>query len=82
MLLKKASVLAIQARFEEASTILLQLNRECPRTPAILKRLVLVFEQLRDPGRARAFLKGYMREVPADTWALEKLEQFSALGFV
>lgn len=82
LLLKKASVLAILARFEEASNILLQLNRECPSTPAILKRLVLVFEQLRDPSRARAFLKGYMREVPGDTWALEKLEHFSALGFV
>jgi eukaryotic-like serine/threonine-protein kinase len=82
LLLKKASVLAIRARFEEASAILLQLNRECPRTPAVLKRLVLVFEQVRDPGRARAFLKGYMREVPEDPWALEKLEQFSALGFV
>lgn len=81
LLLKKASVLAIRARFEEASAILLQLNRDCPRTPAVLKRLVLVFEQLRDPSRARAFLKGYLREVPHDPWALEKMEQFSALGF-
>jgi hypothetical protein len=40
-----------------------------------------VDEQLRDPGRAQAFLKGYKREVPGDPWALEKLQQFSAVGF-
>lgn len=80
LLLKKASILGAQARYEDAGKILLELNREYPRRPAILKRLVLVFEQLRDPGKASAFLKAYTKEVPSDNWAQRKLEQFVALG--
>lgn len=80
LLLRKASILALKARYQEASEILLRLNRDHPRTPAILKRLVLIFEQLRDTGKAAAFLKAYLREAPGDGWAVQKLEQFSALG--
>jgi serine/threonine-protein kinase len=59
LLLKKASVLGLQARYKEASEILLGLNRQYPNKPAILKRLALVFEQLRDPGKAAAFRRAY-----------------------
>src|SRR4051794_40902247 len=80
LLLKKASLLGLTARYEEACAILLQLNRDHPRRPAVLKRLVLVYEQLRDVGKAAAFLKAYVREVPDDAWAQQKQQEFAALG--
>jgi eukaryotic-like serine/threonine-protein kinase len=42
---------------------------------------VLVFEQLRDIGKAVAFLKAYLRLVPEDYWAQQKLNQFNGLGY-
>src|SRR4051794_24148226 len=80
LLLKKASLLGLMARYEEACAILLQLNRDQPRRPAVLKRLVLVYEQLRDVGKAAAFLKAYVREAPCDPWGQRKQEEFAALG--
>lgn len=80
LLLTKASLLGSQARYDEACQLLLALNRQHPQHPATLKRLVLVFEQLRDIGKAVAFLRVYVRLVPDDTWATEKLEKFAALG--
>ncbi|MBV8883337.1 MAG: hypothetical protein JO235_04970 [Chroococcidiopsidaceae cyanobacterium CP_BM_RX_35] len=55
-------------------------DRQHLQRPAILKLLVLVFEQLRDTGKAVAFLRAYVRLVPDDAWATEKLEKFTALG--
>ena len=81
LLLKKASLLGLQARYSEAAKLLLSLNREYPCRPAILKRLVMVFEQLRDTGKAVAFLRAYSKAVPNDMWATRKLDQFAALGF-
>lgn len=80
LLIKKASLLALEAHYEEAAKILLTLNKEHPGQPAIQKRLVLVYEQLRDIGKAAAFLKAYIRQLPNDRWAIEKLEQFEAIG--
>jgi serine/threonine-protein kinase len=79
ILLKKASVLGLSASYDEA--ILLRLNRDFPGRPAILRRLVVVFEQLRDLGKASAFLKAFMRAVPNDAWADEKKNRFAALGY-
>lgn len=81
LLLKKASLLGLQAKYSQAAKLLLSLNREYPNRPAILKRLVLVFEQLRDTGKAVAFLRAYSKAVPNDLWATRKLDQFAALGF-
>ena len=81
ILLKKASVLGLLAQYEEARDILLRLNRDFPGRPAVLRRLVIVFEQLRDVGKAAAFLKAYARAVAHDAWASEKRERFAALGF-
>jgi tetratricopeptide (TPR) repeat protein len=81
ILLKKASVLGLLAQYEEARDILLRLNRDFPGRPAVLRRLVIVFEQLRDVGKAAAFLKAYSQAVPHDAWATEKRERFAALGF-
>lgn len=81
ILLKKASVLGLQAQYHDASEILLRLNRDFPGRPAILRRLVVVFEQLRDLGKASAFLKAYGRDNTGDSWVNEKREKFAALGF-
>lgn len=80
LLIIKASLLGLQARYEESSKILLALNRQYSGKPSILKRLVLVFEQLRDTGKAIAFLRAYLKTSPEDLWALRKLEQLSAIG--
>jgi serine/threonine-protein kinase len=55
LLLRKASVLGLMAKYEEARDVLLQLNRRLPGRPAVLRRLVTVFEQMRDNDSAAAF---------------------------
>jgi len=82
LLLKHASILALNARYEDAAEQLMALNRQLPGRPAILRRLVAVFEQLRDTGKAAAFLRAYQKAVPNDPWAIAKAEQFRALGLV
>jgi eukaryotic-like serine/threonine-protein kinase len=81
LLFKRASILGLQARFNEACEILLRLNRDFPGRPAILRRLVTVYEQLRDLGKASAFLKAYRKKAEADEWAVDKSERFAALGY-
>jgi serine/threonine-protein kinase len=80
LLFKKAAVLGLQARFEEASALLLRLNREHPRRLAVLRRLVLVFEPMRDTGKALAFLRAYAQVSPEDPWAASKLRDYEAIG--
>lgn len=57
LLLRKASLLGLQAQYREAAEILLDLNRKLPRRRSVLKRLVLVYEQLRELEQADAFRK-------------------------
>lgn len=80
LLLKKASLLGLQARYKEASEILLTLNRRFPGRPEIQKRLVLAFDQLRDVGKAAAFLKAYLKQEPNDLWAISKLNTYDLMG--
>lgn len=80
LLFKHASILGAQAKYEEACTILLRLNRDFPNRPELLKRIVTVYEQLRDVQRASAFLKAYERQVPADPWAAATRERYSLIG--
>jgi serine/threonine protein kinase len=80
LLLKKASLLAIDARYEEAIKVLLDLNRRFPGRSVILKRLVAAYEQLRDIGKASAFLKTYLRLIPNDPWGIGKMENYNTLG--
>lgn len=80
LLLKQASILALDAKYEDAAEQLMALNRRLPGRPAILRRLVAVFEQLRDTGKAVAFLRAYQKALPDDSWASSKAEQFRALG--
>lgn len=81
LLFKKASIFGLQAKFDEACEILLRLNRDFPGRPAILRRLVVVYEQLRDLGKASAFLKAYRKKGNSDEWAHQKSERFAALGY-
>jgi serine/threonine-protein kinase len=55
LLLRKAALLGMRAKYKEAAEILLALNRRLPKRPAILQRLVLVYEQMRDFEQAEAF---------------------------
>ena len=55
LLLRKASLFGLQARFTEAAAILVRLNRELPRRQVVLSRLVMVYEQLRDGDKAEAY---------------------------
>ena len=52
LLLKQASILALDAKYEQAAEHLLALHRRLPGKPADLRRLVAVFEQMRDTGKA------------------------------
>ncbi|MEL6929375.1 MAG: hypothetical protein AAFO95_12165 [Cyanobacteria bacterium J06600_6] len=79
LLLQKASILGSQAKYQDAADLLLSLNRDYPRNSAILKRLILVFEQLRDSGKMLAFLKAYLKINPEDTWSQEKLRDLNIL---
>lgn len=80
LLYKQASILGAQAKYEEACSILLRLNRDFPHRPELLKRIVTVYEQLRDVHRASAFLKAYERIVPGDLWAVAARERYSIIG--
>ena len=55
------------------------LHRRLPGKPAILRRLVAVFEQMRDTGKAAAF-EHTRRPCLTIPWAVSKIEQFRALG--
>jgi len=81
-LLKFASILALDAKYEQAAEQLLALHRRLPGKPAILKRLVAVFEQMRDIGKAAAFLRAYQKVAPDDPWGASKADHFRALGLV
>ena len=80
LLFKQASIFGAQAKYEEACEILLRLNRDFPNRPELLKRIVTVYEQLRDVQRASAFLKAYERQAPADPWAIATRERYSLIG--
>jgi eukaryotic-like serine/threonine-protein kinase len=82
LLLKQASIFALDAKYEKAAEQLLALHRRLPGKPAILRRLVAVYEQMRDIGKAAAFLRAYQKVVPDDEWAANKVEHFRVLGLV
>lgn len=80
LLVKKASILGVQARFDEANELLLELNRQHPNDRLILKKLVLVNEQLRNFGKAGAFLRALISTGTPDSWTSRKATEFEALG--
>lgn len=82
LLLKWASILALDAKYEQAAEQLLALHRRLPGKPAILKRLVAIFEQMRDIGKAAAFLRVYQKTAPNDPWGVSKAARFRDLGLM
>jgi serine/threonine-protein kinase len=80
LLFKKASILGMQASYEDACEILLRLNRDFPGRAAILRRLVIVHEQLRDVQRAAAFLKAYQKVAGEDPWSVETRVRYQLIG--
>ena len=69
------------AKYEQAAEQRLALHRRLPGKPAILRRLVAVFEQLRVRGKkVVVFLRAYTKAVPNDPWAIEKSEHYRAMG--
>lgn len=80
LLLKHASILALDAKYGDAAEQLMALNRMMPGRPAILKRLVAIFEQMRDTGRAAAFLRAYQKVAPEDPWGSARAAHFRDLG--
>lgn len=82
MILKKASVCGLQSRYDEAIELLINLNKQYPRKPSILKRLALAYEQIRQPQKAVAYLKVYRKVSGDDLWANTQMEKFRALGIM
>lgn len=82
LLIKKASILGVQARFNEARELLLELNRRHPDDRLILKKLVLVNEQLRDVSKAAAYLRAYCSLGGNDAWSEKKRNEYSSLGIL
>lgn len=68
----QASILGCSAKHEESREIPLRLNRDFLVWPTMLRRLVVVFEQVRDVRKSSAFLKAFVEIVPDDAWASEK----------
>jgi len=81
ILLAKASIYGLQAKYKDALQLLTQLNQNYPGKPSILRRLVLVYEQLRKPERAISYLKAYIRLEPKEKWAQDKMDHYRRLGF-
>jgi|KBSSwiStaDraftv2_1062776.scaffolds.fasta_scaffold1341462_1 serine/threonine-protein kinase len=67
------------AKYEQAAEQLLALHRRLPGKPAILRRLVAVFEQLRDTGKAAAFLRVH-RGGTERPMGNRKIEHYRAMG--
>jgi len=80
MLLKKASILGLQSKYDDAINILTELNQNYPRRPPILKRLALAYEQVRQPQKAMAYLKVYKKVCGGDTWVDEQMDRYRLLG--
>ena len=81
MLFKKASVCGLQSRYDEAIELLVSLNKQFPRRAHILRRLALAYEQIRQPEKALAYLKVYLK-VNRDDWGIAQLDKYRRLGFV
>ena len=82
LLFKKASILGMQASYLEARDLLLELSRQYPNDRPILKRLILVNEQLRDFGKAAAYFRAYCALGKDDAWSVKKRNEFSGLGLL
>tara|TARA_R110000764_G_scaffold20693_2_gene52967 strand:- start:8564 stop:10036 length:1473 start_codon:yes stop_codon:yes gene_type:complete len=81
LLLKKASICGLQSRYDEAIELLVALNKQFPRRAHILRRLALAYEQVRQPEKALAYLKVYLK-ISRDDWGVDQIDKYRRLGFV
>lgn len=56
-------------------------NRERPCQPELLRRLLLICEQIRDYEAAAGYLRALLRFIPNDQSLLAKRHQYMGLGF-
>ena len=76
----EASIAGMKAKFERARSILVELNKEKPMTPKVLRRLVQVCEQLREYETASGYLRALCRICDEDANLALKRAQYEALG--
>lgn len=75
-----ASLLGLNARYEEAKTELEKLNKIFPMQKKILTRLLQVCEQLRDYNTSAGYLRVLLRLVKSDEKLNQKRQQYERLG--
>lgn len=75
-----ASLLGMNANYEDAKIELEKLNRTYPRQQSILKRLLQVCEQLRDYNTSAGYLRVLLKLVKSDEKLNQKRQQYERLG--
>ncbi|EKK7176081.1 TPA: hypothetical protein RG682_000998 [Vibrio alginolyticus] len=77
-----ASLLGLNARYEEAKTELEKVNKLFPMQKKILTRLLQVCEQLRDYNTSAGYLRALLRLVKSDEKLNQKRQQYERLGVI
>lgn len=75
-----ASLLGLNAKYEEAKVELEKLNKVYPMQKKILTRLLQVCEQLRDYNTSAGYLRALLRLVKSDEKLNQKRQQYERLG--
>ena len=75
-----ASIAGMSASFDEARNKLEHLNKQYPKTPQILKKLLHVCEQMRDFESAASYLRVLMRVIKGDEALEKRREHYMDLG--
>jgi serine/threonine protein kinase len=75
-----ASLLGMNAKYEDAKVELEKLNRAYPRQQYILMRLLQVCEQLRDYNTSSGYLRALLKLVKSDEKLNQKRLQYERLG--
>ncbi len=76
----EASLWGMEADYDQARTLLDDLNRQYPRNPDVLRRLIQVCEQQRDYQASAGFLRVALTVSPDDERLLAKRQRYEALG--
>lgn len=75
----EASIWGMEANYDQARTLLDDLNRRYPRNPDVLRRLIQVCEQQRDYQGSAGFLRVALKVTPDDKRLLAKRQRYAAL---
>ncbi len=76
----EASLHGMQADYDQARTLLVDLNRGYPRNADVLRRLIQVCEQQRDYQASAGFLRVALKVAPDDERLQAKRQRYEALG--